>query len=86
VEILIIFNLIKKNLILFSQRDQYNMSFEKSINYWEKFINPNGHLTISEVSWLTEECPTEFQDYWNLEYKETKTIENKINQLKKGQI
>jgi len=70
--------------LIYSEGAIYSMGFEKGINYWKKFIKPEGYLIVSEVSWLTEKRPREIQSYWDLEYSEIDTIENKLYQLKKA--
>lgn len=70
--------------LIYSEGAIYNIGFENGINYWKKFIKPNGYLIVSEVSWTSEKRPEEIQSYWNNEYKEIDTCKNKIKQLEKA--
>lgn len=69
--------------IIWSEGAIYNMGFEKGIHYWKQFLKPNGYIAISEITWLTQERPSEIEAHWNNEYPEIGTAAEKIKLLEK---
>jgi len=68
--------------IIWSEGAIYNIGFNSGINYFKKFIKPNGYMVLTEISWLTNERPEEIQSYWDSNYSEIDTVENKLQQLR----
>ncbi len=59
----------------------YNMSFEKGVAYFKRFLKPGGILAASEMTWLTKERPQEIQRHWDTAYPEIATASEKIRIL-----
>jgi len=59
----------------------YNIGFETGIKSWRRFLKPGGILAVSELTWLTQERPTELTEHWSNEYPEVATASEKIAQL-----
>lgn len=59
----------------------YNMGFAKGVEYLKRFLKPGGILSVSEITWLTQERPTEIQQYWDASYPEIATASDKIKAL-----
>ena len=57
------------------------MGFEKGVKYWNQFIKKGGFLSVSEVTWLTQDRPKEIEDFWQEGYPEIATAGEKINVL-----
>ena len=67
--------------LIWSEGAIYNMGFEKGVNEWKQFLKPDGLLVVSEITWLTEERPSEIQKHWDSEYPEIDTASAKIRVL-----
>lgn len=70
--------------LIWSEGAIYNIGFEKGVNYWKKYLKPEGYLAITEASWLTDVRPREIESFWNDAYPEIDTISNKISILQKA--
>ena len=67
--------------VIWSEGAVYNIGFEKGVNYWKRFLKPDGLIILSEITWLTNERPSEIQKYWDTEYPEINTASAKISIL-----
>ena len=67
--------------LIWSEGAVYNMGFENGINYLLPFLKENGIIALSEITWLTNERPSEIETYWNSEYPEIDTAQGKIKTL-----
>ena len=70
--------------VIWSEGAIYNMGFEKGVNDWKRYLKPGGLLVVSEITWLTQERPSEIQKHWNAEYPEINTASAKIQILEKA--
>ncbi len=70
--------------VIWSEGAVYNIGFEKGVNYWKRFLKPGGLLIVSEITWLTNERPSEIQKYWATEYSEINTASAKISIIEKS--
>lgn len=68
--------------LIWSEGSIYIVGFEKGLQDWKRFLKDNGYLICSEVSWITNTPSEEIYSFWNEEYPQIDTIENKINQIK----
>jgi len=69
--------------LIWSEGAIYIIGFERGLKEWKNFIKPNGHLVVSEATWLKDDLPEEIKDFWNSEYPEMKTIEENLDIIKK---
>ena len=70
--------------VIWSEGAIYNIGFEKGINYWRHFLKPDGVLVVSEITWITNERPSEIEDYWQEEYPEIDTASSKLKKLEEN--
>lgn len=70
--------------LIWSEGAIYNIGFERGINEWHKFLKTGAFIAVSEASWLTEERPSEIEEFWNDAYPEIDTISNKVTQMQKA--
>lgn len=70
--------------LIWSEGAIYNIGFERGLNEWRKFIKTRGYIAVSEVSWFTDERPTEIDEFWMDAYPEIDTIPNKVEQMQKA--
>lgn len=67
--------------IIWSEGAIYNIGFENGIKLWKEFLKIGGLIALSELTWLTNERPSEIEEHWNAEYSEIDTASNKIKIL-----
>lgn len=67
--------------VIWAEGAIYNMGFAKGVEYFKRFLKPGGILAASEITWLTNERPTEIQHHWDAEYPEIATASDKIKVL-----
>ena len=70
--------------LIWSEGAIYNIGFERGLLEWRKFIKTGGYIAVSEVSWFTDERPTEIDEFWMDAYPEIDTIPNKVEQMQKA--
>lgn len=70
--------------VIWSEGAIYNIGFERGLNEWRKFLKTGGYIAVSEVSWFTEERPSEIDDFWQDAYPQIDTIPNKLAQMQKA--
>lgn len=69
---------------IWSEGAIYNMGFETGIKAWRQFLKPGGILAVSELTWLTDERPSELDQHWMAEYPEVATASSKMAVLEKN--
>ena len=67
--------------VIWSEGAIYNMGFENGINDWRRFLKPGGLLVVSEITWTTNNRPSEIQKHWESEYPEIGTASSKMRIL-----
>ena len=70
--------------LIWSEGAIYNIGFERGLKEWRKFLKTGGYMAVTEVSWFTDERPSEIEKFWTDAYPEIDTIPNKIAQLQKA--
>jgi SAM-dependent methyltransferase len=70
--------------LIWSEGAIYNIGFERGLTEWRKFLKTGGYIAVSEVSWFTEERPSEIAEFWKDAYPEIDTIPNKVAQMQKA--
>lgn len=70
--------------LIWSEGAIYNMGFTEGISAWQPFIKPQGHLVVTEITWLTNARPQALTDYWNNVYPQIATASQKIAQLEQA--
>jgi ubiquinone/menaquinone biosynthesis C-methylase UbiE len=70
--------------LLWSEGAIYNIGFERGMNEWRGFLKTGGYIAVSEVSWFTEERPSEIAAFWKDAYAEIDTVSNKVAQMQKA--
>lgn len=67
--------------VLWSEGAIYNVGFEAGIRAWRRSLVPDGILAVSELTWLTQDRPTELEAHWVSEYPEVATASAKLAAL-----
>lgn len=70
--------------VIWSEGAIYNMGFSKGVVDWKRFLKPEGLLVVSEITWLTEQRPTELERYWQAAYPEIDTASAKLKALEQN--
>jgi SAM-dependent methyltransferase len=66
---------------IWSEGAIYNMGFEEGVRNWRRFLKPGGILAVSELTWLTEQRPTELERHWMEHYPQVDTASAKLRIL-----
>lgn len=67
--------------LIWSEGAIYNIGFKNGLKKLYKFLNENGCIAVSEISWLTDDRPEEIQEYWKSKYSEIGTISEKLEDV-----
>lgn len=59
----------------------YNIGFRKGISEWKKFLKSGGYIAVTESCWLTNDRPSEIENFWVDAYPEIDTVPHKMQQL-----
>jgi len=70
--------------VIWSEGAIYNMGFERGIKEWRRYLKPGGTLAVSEITWITNNRPSEIETYWIREYPEIDMASSKIKILEKN--
>lgn len=70
--------------LIWSEGAIYNIGFERGLSEWRKFLKTSGYIAVSEVSWFTDERPSEINEFWQDAYPEIDTIPNNVAQMQKA--
>lgn len=70
--------------LIWSEGAIYNIGFERGLNEWREFLKKGGYISVSEVSWFTEERPDEIEKFWQDAYSEIDTIPKKVALMQKA--
>lgn len=67
--------------LIWSEGAIYSMGFANGLKKWREFLVDDGILAISEICWTSANRPAEIEAYWNAEYPEIATLEEKAKQM-----
>lgn len=67
--------------LLWSEGAIYNMGFTRGVKAWRRCLRPGGVLAVSEITWLRSDPPAEVRQFWQAEYSEMATAQEKITVL-----
>lgn len=70
--------------ILWSEGAIYVIGFEQGVKKWKPFLKRGGYLAVSEITWTRLQRPKEIEVFWNREYPEIGTAQNKISILEEN--
>ncbi|MED4755614.1 class I SAM-dependent methyltransferase [Brevibacillus choshinensis] len=59
--------------LIWSEGAIYIIGFERGLREWRKLLKPRGYLVVSELTWLTEERPSEIEAFWMENYRGIKS-------------
>ncbi len=70
--------------LIWSEGAIYNIGFERGLIEWRKFLKTGGYIAVTEVSWFTNDRPSEINTFWQDAYPAIDTIPNKIAQMQQS--
>lgn len=70
--------------LVWSEGAIYSIGFERGLTEWRAYLKADGHVAVTECSWLTAERPDEILDYWMLHYPAIDTIPNNIARMQRA--
>jgi len=66
--------------LVWSESAAYIMGFEKALDNWQKYINSEGYLCLTELCWLTDEkVPDQVKSFWEKVYPGMKSYAELID-------
>lgn len=68
--------------LIWAEGSIYIAGFRNGLKDWKKLLKSDGCLVCSELSWITDLPSEDIYTFWNEEYPQIDTIENKIAQIK----
>lgn len=70
--------------LIWSEGAIYHIGFQRGLAEWKRFLKTGGFIAVTEVSWFTEERPSEINDFWLDAYPEIDTIPHKVAQMQQA--
>ena len=70
--------------LIWSEGAIYNIGFVRGLKEWHKFLKTGGYIAVTEVSWYTDERPSEIDAFWQDAYPEIDTVPNKVAQMQEA--
>jgi ubiquinone/menaquinone biosynthesis C-methylase UbiE len=67
--------------LIWSEGAIYHIGFQRGLAEWKRFLKTGGFIAVTEVSWFTEERPSEINDFWLDAYPGIDTIPRKVAQM-----
>ena len=64
--------------IIWAESSIYIIGFENGLKTWRKFLNKNGYMVVSELSWINPAIPDEPRKFWEKEYQLMNTVEKNL--------
>lgn len=61
--------------LIWSEGAVYAVGFERALRAWKALLKPYGLVVVSEMSWFSENIPTEASDFWRRAYPGMETEE-----------
>ncbi len=56
--------------IIWSEGSIFIMGFERGLEYWRKFLKPNGYLAVSDMVWFDRNAPEDLKQFMEHIYEE----------------
>lgn len=69
--------------LIWSEGAIYIMGFEKGLRAWRKFVQPEGYVVVSELSWLTNSPSAAPLAFWNTNYPEMQSTNQNLEIIRK---
>ena len=54
--------------VVWSEGSIYLLGFKTGLQRWRRLLRPHGWMAVTEVTWFTEDRPTEAVEFWEKEY------------------
>lgn len=70
--------------LIWSEGAIYNIGFERGLTEWRAYLKADGHVAVTECSWLTAERPDEIRNFWMLHYPAIETIAKNVARMQRA--
>ncbi len=70
--------------VLWSEGSAYIMGVKQALKGWKPFLKSNGYLVISDLVWLTDNPDAEAIEFWQQNYPDMVTSEQRIKEMMKA--
>jgi ubiquinone/menaquinone biosynthesis C-methylase UbiE len=64
--------------IIWTEGAIYILGFERALIEWKRMLKPRGYMVASDATWFKEGPPDEVRNFWDSEYPEMTTVEEKL--------
>jgi len=65
--------------LIWSEGAIYCVGFEKGLRHFHRYLNENGYVAVTEVSWFTDSPDQEIKHFWRNQYPDIKTVEENVS-------
>ncbi|MGF1875013.1 MerR family transcriptional regulator [Photobacterium frigidiphilum] len=70
--------------VLWSEGSAYIMGVKQALKDWKPFLKSDGYLILSDLVWLTDNPDAEAVEFWQQNYPEMATSEQRIKEMVKA--
>ncbi|KJG01085.1 MerR family transcriptional regulator [Photobacterium angustum] len=70
--------------MLWAEGSAYIMGVEQALKQWKPFIKAHGYLVISDLVWLADNPSQEAVDFWQQNYPDMTTSEQRVKQMQQA--
>ena len=70
--------------LIWSEGAIYIIGFEKGLNYWRKFLKPEGYVVASDITWLVDNPKVEIKKYWDDNYPDIMGQKDHVDIIEKS--
>ncbi|MGP1782856.1 class I SAM-dependent methyltransferase, partial [Shewanella frigidimarina] len=70
--------------VIWSEGSAYIMGVEQAFKNWKPLLKPQGYLVISDLVWSTDTPSDELREFWQQEYPDMVTANQRIEQAKQA--
>jgi len=64
--------------IIWTEGAIYIMGFERALMEWKRMLKPGGYIVASDATWFSKGAPEEVKAFWDSEYPEMTSVEEKL--------
>ncbi|WMM26205.1 hypothetical protein RBU61_05895 [Tissierella sp. MB52-C2] len=64
--------------VIWSESAIFIIGFEEGLKKWKPFLKKEGHMVVSEISWIKENIPKEIKEFWEADYSSMNNIEDNL--------
>lgn len=70
--------------LIWSEGAIYNIGFERGLNEWKPYLKRGGYIAVTDISWFSDNQPTEIKEYAQEVFPEMDSIPYKVELLQRA--